>query len=260
LWLELAFGGNGRTTPVVSAMEFYAPRQSSLQYLPPVFHEDPVSADFLNRFLSYFDTVFAEIETQIDDFTAYLDPDGVPAGGFLTWLGSWFDIEFLAEWNAATRREFVRRAIELHRKRGTVGGLLAVLQLHTGLAAQHIIIVEHFRLRGQTDVWYVAGRPLHPSPDEIAHHFTVILPNRAVPDDEALVVLERLIDQFTPAHTSHELRLVEPGVRIGCQSTVGVDMIIGQPQAQPVGALRLGQSGQLAATSRAPRIGHVGLR
>ncbi|MBI5960844.1 MAG: hypothetical protein HY866_19050 [Chloroflexi bacterium] len=260
LWLEITFGGNGRTTPVVAAMELYAPRQSSLQYLPPVFHEDPVSADFLNRFLSYFDTIFAEIETQIDDFTAYLDPDGVPTGGFLTWLGSWFDIEFLSEWDTATRREFVRRAIELHRKRGTISGLLAVLQLHTGLEAHHIIIVEHFRLRGQTESWYVAGRPLHPSPDEIAHHFTLILPNRAVPDPEALAVLERLIDQFIPAHTRYELRLVEPGIRIGCQSTIGVDMIIGQPQAEPVGSLRLGQTGQLAATSHAPRIGHVILR
>ena len=37
-----------------------APRASSLSYLPPVFHQDPVSAGFLDRLLSYFDTVFAE--------------------------------------------------------------------------------------------------------------------------------------------------------------------------------------------------------
>jgi hypothetical protein len=63
-----------RPRPSCGRMLLYAPRQSSLQFLPPVFQEDAVSADFLDRFLSYFDTVFDEIESQIEQFTAYLDP------------------------------------------------------------------------------------------------------------------------------------------------------------------------------------------
>jgi phage tail-like protein len=260
LWLDIAFGGNGSRTPVVDALELYAPRRSSLHFLPPVFHEDPVSADFVDRYLSYFDTIFDEIESRIEGFTAYLDPDGVPAGGFLTWLGGWFDLEFLAEWPEATRREFVRRAIELHRTRGTVAGLRTVLQLHTGLDAKHINIIEHFRLRAQTDPLYIAGRLLQPPANEMTHHFTVVLPYQAAPDEAAVTTLDRLINRFKPAHTRHALRLVEPGVRIGCQSTIGLDMIIGRPEAAPLGAMRLGQSGQLAATSPLPRVGHVFLR
>src|SRR5690606_19955358 len=78
LWLRLELRGDGRATPLVRALKLYAPRQSSLAYLPPVFHEDPVSADFLDRLLSFFDTVFDEVSTQIEAFSGHLDPDGVP--------------------------------------------------------------------------------------------------------------------------------------------------------------------------------------
>lgn len=260
LWVEIAFGGDGSTTPVVRSLEIYAPRRSSLHFLPPVFHEDPVSAGFLDRFLSYFDTIFAEVESQIERFTGYLDPAGVPSGAFLAWLASWFDITFLAEWPDETRRAFVRRAVELHRRRGTIGGLLAVLQLHTGLAPEHTNVIEHFRLRQQTGPLTIAGRPLQPEPGEITHHFTVVLPNKAATDAEAVATLNRLVEQFRLDHTRHELRLVEPGIRIGCQSTVGLDMIIGEPPAAPLGELRLGQSGVLAAHSSRPRLDHTFLR
>ncbi|MCA9941569.1 MAG: hypothetical protein KC418_23175, partial [Anaerolineales bacterium] len=72
LWLNVELRGNGTATPLIRSMTLYAPRQSSLNYLPPVFREDAVSADFLNRYLSYFDTIFDEIETLIAVFTGYL--------------------------------------------------------------------------------------------------------------------------------------------------------------------------------------------
>ncbi len=264
LWLTVELNGNGQVTPLIRAMVLYAPRASSLAYLPPVFREDAVSADFLDRFLSYFDTVFAEIESQVDRFTGYLDPDGVPSGEFLTWLGSWFDLKFLAQWTDATRRAFVRRAIELYRLRGTVRGLQEILRLHTGLRAPQPVIVEHFRLRdyearhAQIDSLvagtpYLAGRSLMPGEGEFAHHFTLALPNQVVPDAEALATIRHLLDVQKPAHTHYEIRVVAPGVRIGCQSTIGVDTVVGSYPGAPLGGLKLAQSGRLAAGP--PRLG-----
>ncbi len=43
-------------TPSIEQVKVYYPRASSLQYLPAVYREDAVSADFLARFLSIFDT------------------------------------------------------------------------------------------------------------------------------------------------------------------------------------------------------------
>lgn len=258
LWVELTLTGNGATTPLIRALTIYAPRTSSLGYLPPVFFEDPVSADFLDRFLSYFDTIFAEIESQIERFSGYLDPDGAPAGDFLSWLGSWFDIEFLAEWSEQTRREFVRSAIALYKQRGTIPGLQAMLRLHSATPTLNPVIIEHYRLRNfamrrmpSGDLvdgkLYLTGFPFDPSADEITHHFTVVLPGMMADSAAALATLHRLIEAQKPAHTRYELRLVEPGVRIGCQSTIGVDMLVGPYPTAALGEIKLSGSSQLQA-------------
>lgn len=265
LWLNGEFRSNGAATPLLRALTLYAPRQSSLNYLPPVFHEDAVSAAFLDRFLSYFDTIFHEIETQIAAFTSYLDPDGVPAGDFLAWLASWFDLAFLAEWSDAVRRAFVRQAIALYKQRGTLPGLQAILRLHTGLPAPHPVIIEHFRLRdydARRDVadppgpYYLAGAPLDPSSAEIAHHFTLALPQKAAGDSAALQTLQQLIDAQKPAHTRYQIRLVSPGIAIGCQSTIGVDMLLGSAPPEPLGGFALAPGSYLVPnTPTRPRLG-----
>ncbi len=265
LWLNAEFRSNGTATPLLRALTLYAPRHSSLSYLPPVFREDAVSAGFLDRFLSYFDTVFNEIETLIDQFTGYLDPDGVPAGDFLAWLGSWFDLTFLAEWPDAVRRAFVRQAITLYKQRGTLPGLQAVLRLHTGLLAPHPVIIEHFRLRdynARRDVadppgpYYLAGAPLDPPAGEIAHHFTLALPQKAAADSAALQTLQRLIEAQKPAHTRYQIRLVAPGIAIGCQSTIGVDMLLGSAPPSPLGGLTLAPGSYLGPNAPIrPRLG-----
>jgi phage tail-like protein len=266
LWLRLDCNGNGEATPLIRTMLLYGPRRSALQFLPPVFHEDAVSADFLDRFLSYFDTVFQEIESQIEAFTGYLDPDGVPAGGFLDWLGAWLDLTFLSEWPEATRRQFIRQAITLYQQRGTVPGLQAILRLHTGLQPPQPIIIEHFRLRhygrrrqtGTADLinntLYLAGARLQPAANEMAHHFTIIVPSQAAPDETALTTLHRLIEAQKPAHSRYQLRLAGPGLRIGCQSTVGVDTLIGRYPTAPLDEMALSQSSQLASERR--RLGY----
>ena len=251
LWLRVDFNSNGSATPVIRSAAIYAPRQSSLQFLPPVFHEDAVSADFLDRFLSYFDTIFAEAETMIEGFTGYLDPDGVPSREFLTWLGQWFDLQFLSVWDDQVRRTFIRRAIELYRQRGTVAGMKAILELHTGVEPT---IIEHFRLVNYLDDYeagdpgllhnmiYVGGQPLPPlaTPAQGAHRFTVVLPAYAADNDDEEHTLRRLIEAQKPAHTGFELRTFGPGIRIGCQSTIGVDMQIAPYPQEPVGEVTLG--------------------
>src|ERR1035438_8566718 len=85
-----------------------------------------------------------------------------------------------------------------------------------------------------------------------AHKFRVSFPAGWLrnPADEAM--LRRAIDADKPAHTSYDLRLVEARFRVGDQSTIGVDTIVGgvpvmrlgsascqdlPPSLQPVGRL-----------------------
>lgn len=277
LWLRLRLVGDGLTSPIIRSIDILGPRKSSLRFLPAPFHEDPVGRDFLDRFLSYFDTIFTEIDQGLTQFSAHLTPQGAPEGAYLSWLTSWFDIRFLAAWPDATRRAFLANAMALHRARGTVPGLTALLRLHLDITTPMPVVIEGFRLRNYAErrktlvpdlpdgSLRIGGRPLtqpRVSGDE-AHRFVVVVPAAKLPDAAARQTLIDLVDQFKPAHTAWTLIDVAPGLRVGCQSMVGVDTLLGSYPQQPLAAAHLGQSAQLSGSrNRLPRLGqsHVTTR
>lgn len=61
---------------------------------------------------------------------------------------------------------------------------------------------------------------------EHAHRFEVVLPAAWVRSENDKSMIRRAIRSVAPAHTCHDLCLVEPRLRIGLQSTVGIDTIV----------------------------------
>lgn len=256
LWLRIEFKGNGVATPVLKGLKVYFPRITYLQYLPAVYQADPASKDFLERFLSIFETVSLSIEHKIDRFSQYLDPDGVPED-FLSWLSAWVDLLFDPSWSEVSRRRLLRYVPELYRQRGTSAGLKKLLELALGL---EIKILEHFQMRrwlflssqsslGEfSQLWgnsivsrlqleensrignftlVSTGDPLRDPFHVYAHKFSVFIPAALCRSELTERLLRRLIDLEKPSHTSYELCKVEPHLRIGIQSTVGLDTLVG---------------------------------
>jgi phage tail-like protein len=256
LWLKIELKGNGVDTPVLQRLKIYYPRQSYLQYLPAIYQADPVSKDFLDRFLSIFETIFSSIEDKIDRMPRYLDPDGV-SPDFLPWLASWLDIAFDPNWTLETRRQLLRKAPELYRQRGTLNGLKQLLKLALGVDAQ---ILEHFQLRrwifltqqsdlgGRSQLWgnsivqrlqldensrigdfalIGTGDPLRDPFHVYAHKFSVFVPADQCHSELVERRLRDLLDREKPAHTEYTLCKVEPRFRVGVQSTVGLDTQVG---------------------------------
>jgi phage tail-like protein len=233
--------GDGTRTPVIHELDLFGPRRSTLTDLPTPFHQDPESAHFLDRFLSYFDTVFAEITTRNREIATLFDPDTVSDDGFLTWLGAWFDLRFLAEWSESTRREMIREAIAYFRKRGTVDGLRQIVQWHTGLDEPLPQIIEHFRLPtgpGAGPPPMIGGELLEAG--SAAHRFTLVLPASTIPDEVAGQRLSALVAASIPAHCRFQIRAITPGVTIGSQSSIGVDTLLGSLDPSGLGMGLLG--------------------
>jgi phage tail-like protein len=234
LWIKVELSGDGTASPVVSQLDVFGPRRSATRYLPASFHQDPESVRFLDRFLSYFDTVYAEITAVNGEIATLFDPAMVPQE-FLAWLGSWFDLEFLASWPEQVRRTMIAEAIGYYRMRGTVAGLKRILQWHTGLSDPLPQVIEHFRLPGGPVL--IGGAELDVGTP--AHAFTIVLPEH-VASAGARTVLERLIASNIPAHTRYRLCLVRPGVTVAAQSTIGVDMTLPLRGGAPLGVAGLG--------------------
>lgn len=78
------------------------------------------------------------------------------------------------------------------------------------------------------------GDPEHEIFQEFAHRFRVFVPSSWVQTAKDEEMVRRALGEEKPAHTSYDLCLVEPRFRIGLQSTLGVDTIVG---ARPVARL-----------------------
>lgn len=128
LFARVALHGNGTSTPVVRRIRLDFPRATSLDFLPPVYREDPRAEDFTERFVSLFDAPMADIDRAIERFPALLDVDGVPED-VLPWLGSFLDLVFDAAWETSRRRTILRALPRLYRLRGTVEGIKLAIRL-----------------------------------------------------------------------------------------------------------------------------------
>jgi phage tail-like protein len=96
--------------------------------LPAVYQEeDP----FIARFTAGLDDVLAPVIATLDSLEAYVDPLLAPED-FLPWLAGWVGVTVNENAPVDLHRATVARAAELHRLRGTVGGLRASLELLTG--------------------------------------------------------------------------------------------------------------------------------
>jgi phage tail-like protein len=146
LWVRIELVGDSDSSPRVDAFRAYFPRQSYLRHLPAIYREDERSAAFLERFLSIFESVFADIEEDIGATTRYLDANGVPAE-HLSWLGDWLALEAGETWPTPAKRELLRRAPDLFKKRGTRAGLLEIV----GIYLDHVVGSKNGVTKGDVD-------------------------------------------------------------------------------------------------------------
>jgi phage tail-like protein len=313
LWLRLELKADGYSTPVLQEIRLEFPRISLRRYLPAVFGDEPVSANFTDRFLSIFDTTLRSIEKKIDQGTALYDPLSAPATidrqtgtDALSWLASWIGVTLERHWSEQRRREWLKRAGEFLCMRGTPEGLRRQLALLLGMdcarncCPQEMVcrkkcrpvlncatpecrpawdipplILEHFKLRrwlyvgsgrigDQAELWgrsivnrsqlgngaqadvskLVASQdPLRDPFHVTAHRYSVFVPACWARNDAQRRSLLNLLRSETPAHTQGQIEYVEPRFRIGIQSTVGLNSVVGRypsgGDARPEQARRL---------------------
>lgn len=345
LWLMLRLVGSGIDTPEVSSVQLEFPRISLSRYLPAVFVEEPLSADFSDRFLSIFDTTLRSLERHLDTLPRFFDPRSAPVAregraglDFLTWLASWIDVAPDRHMPEAQRREYVKEAIRVRRLHGTRLGLYRHLLVYLGVDPDRCLpeleqpldrceplpancvprpkaepnwrpplILEHYQLRrwllvgegrlgDQARLWgeRIVNRsqldhsaqadrsrlnttqdpyrdPFHVS----AHRFSVFVPSRYGRTAGLRRGLHNLLETEKPGHAMAQIEYVAPRFRVGVQSMIGFDAVVGRyPQGmtlaidaqtgQPLGkdtvltappgqtqpAMQIGKTGRVSSTSQ----------
>jgi phage tail-like protein len=171
-------------------------RHSIGQYLPGLYQDD----NFAQRLTEALDSALAPVFSTLDNFETYLDPRLAPAD-FVEWLGSWMGLLLDETLPLARKREFVTRAWQLFRIRGTRLGLQRVVETITG---GNVVIVD----TGGTASATAVGTAFPGSPN-----FSVLVRIRV--DDPASVnrqYVESVVSNAKPAHVTHRVEITSADV------------------------------------------------
>lgn len=255
LHLRICLRGDGLATPTIRRIRIDFPRSTSAMHLPGVFREDPIAAEFLDRFVSLFDASIGDLDRVIERFPALLDPASTPQEG-LAWVATFLDIVLDPAWSEATRRNILLAAPELYRMRGTASALARAIEITTGVApaiqemtGQYARVARPgdprgFRLgdarlfgaaraRVRLAATALGSAPLRsygdPDLDYLAAtgwRVLVQVPGSAAADPDALARLRRLVDAQKPAHVVAQLR-VGGGLPLVGTLAVGIDTALG---------------------------------
>jgi phage tail-like protein len=220
---------------------------------------------------------------------------------FLGWLASWVGITLTAQWPLARRRCYLKEVAKLFCMRGTRTGLRRQLLLFLGVPSSACsaawrpppLLLEHFqtrrwlfvgagRLGEHARLWgkgivarsqldenaQLDATRLDTSSDPLrdpfhvhAHRFTAFLPARLSCSEGEKRAVRRLIELERPGHSAFDIRWVEPRMRIGIQSMIGYDAVIGSYPGQNivVDEAHLGRATMVGGSPHAGptmRVGH----
>jgi phage tail-like protein len=251
LQLKFQFTGDGFHTHRVRQAQLYFQRLSYLRYLPATYQDDEEGRDFLERFLSIFESVSFGIEQEIAEVSRYFDAEAI-TGEFLDWLGSWIAVLRDNNWPEEKSREFLRRAFQLYRARGTARGLRQMIELFTeGRTA----IIEHYRLQapmvlgasstlGRSTVigknytkrlileessrigefaLVETDQPVEKPFEASAFDFTVLADISRLESEAQKQALRRMVEEEKPAHTRCFLRTGGKSMQLGAHALLEVD-------------------------------------
>lgn len=215
---------------------------------------------------------------------------------FLGWLAGWVGVAFAAHWSEPQRRRYLKRVGRLFCTRGTRTGLRRHLLLFLGIDCfaekpwwnAPELVLEHFQMRrwlfvdagrlgDQSRLWgkRVASRsqldenaqldatqlktwhdprrdPFH----AYAHRATAFLPAGRAPTEGARRAVRMLVELERPAHVQLDIRWVEPRMRVGVQSMIGYDAVVGGYPAPHI-AVNESLLGRATVVARAPNQGNT---
>jgi phage tail-like protein len=248
---------DGTDTPRIHQIRVEFDYASYLPYLPAFYSEDKETRRFLLPALSLFESFFSEQEWAITNLPAIFDSEAAKSE-FLGWLAEWVAQDIEEGWSDDRKRRMIAEAFAAYARRGTPSGLRSRIQGFAGIQAQILepLVNSGLWSLGQSSVLnfdtslasaeaqgavvglsasldhsYLIteaefGAPLF---EELAHRFSVVIYPNAANSPQRMAKLKSVIERDKPAHTDYHICIVQPKMRVGFQSMLGIDTVVGGP-------------------------------
>ena len=183
--LLIQHSGGSKETPEVASS-----RALLRNGLPEIYREE----DFGMRFVTALERVLDPIVAVLDALPHHFDPDLAPRD-VLSLMSAWLGVDLDESQPIATRRDTVRAAAELGRRRGTVSGLELALKL----------AFPKLPLRVEDEGGVVWSTDTSTTVENKPARFIVYC-DKPIPEQTQAAVA-RCIEQHKPVHTTYRLRV-----------------------------------------------------
>ncbi len=211
--------------PKITSLKAYFSSINYLNYLPAFYQEDPVSLDFLKRYLAVFETVLQKIENQIEETPKQIDAKQT-SSEFLPWLSTWVGAVKDENWPENKWREFLSRAAILYRHRGTKKELEEIISIYTGKPP--VEIVERALLKTGNKEYQTLLDTLFGD----KYSFCVLLRKHQAKTETDRKVIERIIESEKPAHTVGGYVVLENKIYLDWHTYLGLNTYLIERIAQ----------------------------
>ena len=224
LWIYIEVFGISGKPAVISDIRLYLPAESWIDRLPRIYRQSDKETGFLERYLGIFQTLYDEVEEEIDRISDRFDPECAESG-FLEWLADWLDISDCSVWKEEKLRKLLLSAVSLYRSRGTRECLSRAIELYTG---ERPYIIENFSLREHIGT-PAYDKTLSPMYGTDPYKIMILVRSEVIGSDSDKDVLWRIARELVPVTVDFELRVLEPYIFLGQYSYLGINTYLGKP-------------------------------
>ncbi len=270
LWFKLILSGNEILSPVINSVTVFFPRISYLDYLPGIYQEDSASKGLLERFLAIFESIFYEIDFTIDHISRYFDTSGAPPeflSWLGSWLDVSIDEDWpedkkrlfirnaISLYKKRGTRECLEESIELFTgKKPFVVENFQAAKACKGNISQPCNNGKTVSFPSQERIFFppkgimveecpeknTAGNKGKEEPGKEEplinklygterFGFCVLLADPDL-DTTAQSRVRRIIEEQKPAHTSYELKVLEPWFHLDMHTYLGINTVVTEPK------------------------------
>ena len=221
LWVCIEIISYEKEPIYIDSMKIEFPQVSFVDYLPEVYRKDSDVDSFLARFMGIFQSMYVDLEDDIDYIALKFDADRTTKD-FLSWMSEWLSIKDASVWGEKRLRHLIKESVKIYKMKGTRKAVAKIVEEYAGIEPT---IVEQFDIKNNS-LYEQQKEMVENLFGDNGYVFTVMIPESHVKDTETYVELMRIINSVKPIDSICNLVVLSDQMRLDHHCYMGINSFI----------------------------------